>query len=287
MLLKDKKSRLGKGLGALIPEYVEVVGKDSDYQQLAMSQIVPNPNQPRVYFDEEKLTELAESIKSHGVTQPILVRQLTQGKYEIVAGERRWRACIQLGLDSIPAVVKDLTDDDSMQIALIENIQREDINPVEEARAYSQLMKKFGYTQEEISVKLGKSRSAVANTVRLLDLADEILEELVQGSISAGHARALLSLPTNEQRLDCLKKIMQDGMNVRQVEGYVKKILSGTIPEMPMKIAALDGQQQLIRTNFWQKFTMTGTAKKGKMTFAYSTSEEYAVLLKKLGISVQ
>lgn len=221
---------LGKGLNALIPagagpEDLSLTGAPSGERilQLAADSIVPNRFQPRRDFNEDKLQELAKSIKEHGVVQPIVVRQ-DKNKYEIVAGERRWRACRLLGMETIPAVVKEYSNKELTEIALIENIQRQDLNVLEEASAYQLLIREFSFTQEELAQKLGKSRPFVANMLRLLLLEKEVQEMLEQGSISAGHARALLALE-EAQQVAAAQKVFQEGLNVRQTESFVKKLL--------------------------------------------------------------
>ncbi|HAR63432.1 MAG TPA: hypothetical protein DF296_10380 [Candidatus Margulisbacteria bacterium] len=284
MLLKDKKPRLGRGLGALIPDFDEDKAQVSELQYLAIEKIVPNPSQPRVIFDEEKMKELADSIKCNGINQPILVRKIDNAKYEIVAGERRWRACLMLKMEIIPAIVRELTDEESLQIALIENIQREDIGPIEEARAYQQLIKRFSYTQDELAQKIGKSRPAITNAIRLLDLPDEIIEHVISGTISAGHARTLLSLSVNEDRINALHKIINDKLSVRQAEDLVRRSMEiGKVPT-PAKQAYVFEKESYIKENIWKKFTFKGNQKTGKFVFSYSSPEEKQELLNSLGI---
>ncbi|MCF6096266.1 ParB/RepB/Spo0J family partition protein [Thermovorax subterraneus] len=213
------KKGLGKGLGALIPIIDEK--DEKDIQEIDIDEIKPNERQPRKAFDEEKIKELAFSIKEHGVLQPVILRKTKTG-YELVAGERRWRAAKIAGIEKIPAIIKNLTDAEVMQIALIENLQREDLNPVEEAMAYKTLMEEFGMTQEELAGRIGKSRSHIANTVRLLNLEDEIKEMINQGKITAGHARALLSIDESRERIKIAKKIAEENFSVRGTEDLIK-----------------------------------------------------------------
>lgn len=213
------KKGLGKGLGALIPIIDEK--DEKDIQEIDIDEIKPNERQPRKAFDEEKIKELAFSIKEHGVLQPVILRKTKTG-YELVAGERRWRAAKIAGIEKIPAIIKNLTDAEVMQIALIENLQREDLNPVEEAMAYKTLMEEFGMTQEELAGRIGKSRSHIANTVRLLNLEDEIKEMINQGKITAGHARALLSIDESRERIKIARKIAEENFSVRETEDLIK-----------------------------------------------------------------
>ncbi|NLG84738.1 MAG: ParB/RepB/Spo0J family partition protein [Firmicutes bacterium] len=215
-----RKTRgLGKGLGALIPELEEV--ESEGRLEVPIAQIRPNPYQPRRDFDPEKLAELAASIKEHGVLQPILLRRVEDG-YQVVAGERRLRAAEQAGLTKIPAVIGDFSDAVMMQVALVENLQRADLNPLEEAEAYRRLMEEFGLTQEEIAQKLGKSRSAVANTLRLLHLPAPIQEDLRAGRASEGHARAILGLSDEAEQLAAWREVVEGRLSVRATEELVK-----------------------------------------------------------------
>lgn len=211
-----KKSGLGRGLNALISEANAETGSEPE-AVLQIADIVRNPNQPRKTFDEDKLAELADSIKQNGVLQPILVRKKGQ-KYEIVAGERRYQASKLAGLKEIPAVVRDIDDNKVFQLALIENLQRSDLSPIEEAKGYKQLLTSQGLTQEELSKILSKSRSAIANTLRLMDLPPEVLEMMEQGLLTAGHARAILAVPTEEGRIRLAQKVVKESLTVRQTE---------------------------------------------------------------------
>lgn len=211
-----KKSGLGRGLNALISEANAETGSEPE-AVLQIADIVRNPNQPRKTFDEDKLAELADSIKQNGVLQPILVRKKGQ-KYEIVAGERRYQASKLAGLKEIPAVVRDIDDNKVFQLALIENLQRSDLSPIEEAKGYKQLLTSQGLTQEELSKILSKSRSAIANTLRLMDLPPEVQEMMEQGLLTAGHARAILAVPTEEGRIRLAQKVVTESLTVRQTE---------------------------------------------------------------------
>lgn len=211
-----KKSGLGRGLNALISEANAETGNEPE-AVLSISEIVRNPNQPRKTFDEDKLAELADSIRQNGVLQPILVRRKGQ-KYEIVAGERRYQASKLAGLKEIPAVVREIDDDKVFQLALIENLQRSDLSPIEEAKGYKQLLTSRSLTQEELAKILSKSRSAIANTLRLMDLPVEVQHMMEQGLLTAGHARAILAVPSEEGRINLAKKVVTESLTVRQTE---------------------------------------------------------------------
>lgn len=209
---------LGKGLGSLMSENAI---DDNLTAELRLSEIEPNKNQPRTHFDEEALQELAESIRLHGLLQPIVVRPMVGGTYQIVAGERRWRACRIAGLNSVPVVIKSLDDKQTMELALIENLQRKDLNPLEEAEGYQSLIKEFDLTQDEVAERVGKSRSAVTNALRLLNLPDDMLKALAEGRISAGHARALLAFSDVAAQQDAFIAAV-NGASVRQIEAMAK-----------------------------------------------------------------
>ncbi len=209
-----KKSGLGKGLDAL---FEDNINESQGTQTIRMSEIEPNKSQPRRHFDENAITTLADSIRQHGLIQPILVRSTGTG-YQIVAGERRWRACRMLGMSEIPAVVKEFSDSETAQIALIENIQREDLNPIEEAAAYKELMENYNMTQEELSKAVGKSRSAIANAVRLLNMPEKVQELLRKGELSAGQAKAIAAAESEEQMVDLAERAANGQITVRAIE---------------------------------------------------------------------
>lgn len=212
-----KKSPLGKGLGALIPGDKQ----ERDYKLVGIEEIKPNDSQPRKGFDSAALDDLASSIKEKGIIQPLVLRKTSKG-YEIIAGERRWRAAQKAGLAKVPAIIKDVDTQEALELALVENLQREDLNPMEEARAYDQLIEQFGLSHEEISKRIGKDRSTVTNQLRLLKLPDEVAEALIEGEITPGHARALLSLQSNEHILKALKEVKNSKLSVRKTERLVK-----------------------------------------------------------------
>ncbi|MCR5653339.1 MAG: ParB/RepB/Spo0J family partition protein [Ruminococcus sp.] len=227
--MAKKIGGLGKGLGAIFIENETENGEST--VTLNISELEPNRNQPRREFDEEALNSLADSIKQHGLIQPILVRPILGGGYMIVAGERRYRACQIAGISEIPVIIRELTDKETMEIALIENLQRENLNPIEEAKGYRALMDDYGLTQEQVSEVIGKSRPAVANSLRLLNLPDEITVLLEQGKLSSGHARALLSFDNESEMIRVANEIALSDMSVRQIE----KIAQNKKKEKPKK----------------------------------------------------
>lgn len=231
--MAKKLGGLGKGLNAIFIE------NDSEKNEgtitLKISEIEPNRSQPRKEFDEQSLSELAESISSHGLLQPLLVRPLPLGGYEIVAGERRYRACRMAGLTEVPVIIRELTESETMELALIENLQREDLTPLEEAEGYAVLLNEHHFTQEEIAQSMGKSRPAIANALRLLKLPESVRELLRDGSISAGHARALLTLDSEDAMLTVAEEIIKKDLSVRQTEALCKKPVKIKKEEKPEK----------------------------------------------------
>lgn len=216
------KKRLGKGMDALFFESdEEKVSSSSMANTLRISEIEPNKSQPRTEFDDDAILSLAESIRQHGVLQPILVRPLPTGGYQIVAGERRWRAARMVGLSEVPVLIKELSDFETMQVALIENLQREDLNPIEEAQGYEKLMSKYSMTQEQVAEAMGKSRPAIANSLRLLKLDDETQKMVKDGDLSAGHAKALAGIDDIRLRQELAKKTVSDRLSVRQLEKII------------------------------------------------------------------
>ena len=215
---------LGKGLGALLGDFADEPLETSAYRSLPIYKVEPNPDQPRHDFDEEELQALADSISGHGVIQPLTVREMPNGYYQIIAGERRWRAARLANLSDVPVVVIEADDRKAMELALIENLQRQDLNPVEEALGYQALIEEYGLTQEEAAGRVGKSRPAVANALRLLGLCPEVLEKLKQGELTAGHARAILSLKSEKKQMEAAQKIIALALSVRQAETLCKNM---------------------------------------------------------------
>ena len=222
---------LGKGLGALLGDFGDEPQDRSAYQTLPIYKVEPNPDQPRKDFDPEELENLAESIRVHGLIQPLTVREMPNGYYQIIAGERRWRASRLAKLSEVPVVILEADDKKAMELALIENLQRQDLNPVEEALGYKSLMEDYGLTQEEAASRVGKSRPAVGNALRLLSLNPEVLELVRSGSLTAGHARAIASLKSEKKQLDAAKKVIALSLSVRQTETLCKNMEKEPAPK--------------------------------------------------------
>lgn len=221
---------LGKGLGALLGDFSEEPVEKSAYQLLPIYKVEPNPDQPRQDFDEEELQALADSITVHGIIQPLTVREMPNGYYQIIAGERRWRAARMANLSDVPAVIIEADDKKAMELALIENLQRQDLNPLEEALGYQTLMNEYGLTQEEAAGRVGKSRPAVANALRLLGLCPEVQERVRKVELSAGHARAILQLKSDKKQQEAAQKIVALGLSVRQAELLCKNMGKEPVP---------------------------------------------------------
>ena len=231
---------LGKGLGALLGDFDQETPEKTPYKLLPIYKVEPNPDQPRQDFDEEELAALSESIAEHGIIQPLTVRELDSGYYQIIAGERRWRAARMAGLNEVPAIVMEADDRKVKELALIENLQRQDLNPVEEALGYQSLMADYGLTQEEAAARVGKSRPSVANALRLLNLPDPLLEKLRAGELTAGHARAVLSLKTEKKQIEAAQKIIALGLSVRQAELLCKNMAKEPVKKEPPVTLAVD-----------------------------------------------
>ena len=239
--MATKQRGLGRGLGALIDDF-SAAEETGGVTVLPLQKVEPNPNQPRTYFDEEELQALADSIAAHGLLQPLAVRDMGGGFYQIIAGERRWRAARLAGLSEVPVVVVEADDRTVMELALVENLQRQDLNPMEEAEGYRSLMQDYGLTQEEAANRVGKSRPAVANALRLLALPEEVRQLVVEGTLSAGHARAVLSLPDARLQKAAAQRILALRLSVRQAETMCKRMAQEQPPaeETPKKSVAVD-----------------------------------------------
>ncbi len=227
-MMQAQKRRLGRGLAALIGDDVVEAASPEDFRglrHLPIELLHPNPNNPRKIFREEELEDLARSIREKGLLQPLVVRQRDDGEYEIVAGERRWRASQRAGLHELPVLIRELSDGETLEIALIENIQRSDLNPLEEARAYGQLLEQFSYTQQQLADSVGKSRSHIANTIRLLNLPDSVRAYIEDGKLTAGHARTLVA---TDSPADLANKIISLGLSVREAENLARKVSTGS-----------------------------------------------------------
>ena len=272
---------LGKGLGALLGDFQEETAEKSPYQLLPIHKVEPNRNQPRQDFDEEELEALAESIRVHGVIQPLTVRELPSGDYQIIAGERRWRASRIAGLREIPAVIVEADDKKTMELALIENLQRQDLNAVEEALGYRSLMADYGLTQEDAANRVGKSRSAVANALRLLNLAPEVLEKVRCGDLSAGHARAVLSLKDEKKQVSAAQKIIALGLSVRQAELLCKNMSKEPKPEPKVTLAVDyigECEKQLIK-HLGRGVKIVNGKRKGKFELEFYGQDDLQTLL--------
>jgi len=287
--MPSKRPGLGKGLDALIP-----VGDSSPYGNLSpaggvieilIDDISPNPRQPRTRFDYEELEELAASIREHGMIQPlILTRGDMPGTFTLIAGERRWQAAKQAGLDRVPAILREATEQERLELALIENIQRTDLTPLEAAEAYRQLADDFGLSQETIAKRVGKSRVAVSNTMRLLKLPDKIRQTLADGRITEGHARALLGLSTQQAQIAALHTVLKNNLTVRQTEELVRKLTGLKVdrtgkPTPPPEIKELEEQ---LRNQLGTKVTLNHKRKGGTLVIYYYSDEELNALAERL-----
>lgn len=272
---------LGKGLGALMGDYIEEPTSQSPYQLMPIYKIEPNPDQPRRDFDEEELQSLADSIATHGLVQPLTVRQMPNGYYQIVAGERRWRASRLAELKEVPVVVIEADDKKTMELALIENLQRQDLNPVEEALGYRSLMDEYGLTQEETAARVGKSRPAVANALRLLSLSDKLLDMVRNGSLSAGHARAVLSLKTEKQQLEAAQKIAALGLSVRQAELLCKNMTREPAPKKEVTLAVdyIAECEKNMSRHLGRGVKIVSGKRKGKLELEYYGQDDLQALL--------
>ena len=275
---------LGRGLGALLGEFPEETREKSPYQLLPIYKIEPNPDQPRQDFDEEALQDLSESIALHGVIQPLTVRETGSGYYQIIAGERRWRAARMAGLNDIPAVIIEADNRKAAELALIENLQRQDLNPVEEALGYQSLIDGFGLTQEEAAKQVGKSRPAVTNALRLLSLSPEVLVKVRSGDLSAGHARAILALKDEKKQAQAAQKICALGLSVRQAELLCKNM---TVTPKPAKEPTLEVNyvaecEKALSKQLGRKVTIVNGKRRGKFELEFYGPEDLQVLLEAL-----
>lgn len=270
--MATKKGGLGRGLDSLFGENKE----ERTVTEVMLSEIEPNRDQPRKNFDNDALIELSESIKKHGLLQPIIVRNKQGGGYEIIAGERRWRACNMAELRTVPVIIRDMEEREVQEVALIENLQREDLNPIEEALGYRSLMVSYGLTQEEVATAMGKSRSSVANVLRLLDLTPEETEHLKKGSISQGHAKVLLSAEKNSELRRALLKAALSGASVRELEAMIKSFKgSNTQKPVPQKNNFYTEVELSLKDVLKRKVKISSTGKnKGTITLEFYSDEE-------------
>lgn len=272
---------LGKGLGALMGDFMDEPAVKSPYQMLPLHKVEPNANQPRQDFDEEELASLADSISTHGIVQPLTVRELPGGYYQIIAGERRWRAARQAGLTEVPAVIIEADDKKTMELALIENLQRQDLNPVEEALGYQRLMEDYGLTQEEAAKRVGKSRPAVANALRLLALCPQVLEQVRTGQLSAGHARAVLTLKTEKAQRDAAQKIIALGLSVRQAEQLCKNLSKAPtpVPEPTLRVDYIAECEKSLSHHLGRGVKIVSGKRKGRFELEFYGQDDLQVLL--------
>ena len=273
---------LGKGLGALLGDFSEDIPVKSAYQKLPIYKVEPNPDQPRHDFDEEELQALADSITEHGIIQPLTVRELNSGYYQIIAGERRWRAARLADLQEVPVVIIEADDKKAMELALIENLQRQDLNPVEEALGYRSLMQDHGLTQEDAAKRVGKSRPAVANALRLLALCPDVLEKVRSGDLSAGHARAVLTLKTEKKQLEATQKIIALGLSVRQAEMLCKNMDKEPAPvkeEPVLKVDYVAECEKQLSKQLGRGVKIVNGKRKGRFELEFYGQEDLQVLL--------
>jgi ParB family chromosome partitioning protein len=280
-----KKRGLGRGLDALLPKKAELAPPKTGLEEIPIEFIQPGKYQPRVYFAEESIAELSDSIKAQGIIQPIVLRPIANDRYEIIAGERRWRAAQLAGLAKVPAVIRTVDDDSALAMSLIENIQREDLNPLEEATALQRLIDDFQFTHQEVAAAVGKSRSAVTNTLRLTQLSPPVAEMLVAGDLEMGHARALLTLEAKEQVV-VAKQVVARGLNVRQTEELIRAARKVAVdgPVKPAQDADTKRLEQNLGQTLGQPVQIKHSRKgAGKLVICYSSLDELDGILSKMG----
>src|SRR6185369_1264098 len=275
------KRGLGRGLGGLLSA---TTTKSDTLLEVAVDEIEPNPNQPRKVFNSAALDELSASIKSSGVIQPVIVRRQGEG-YQLVAGERRWRAARQAGLSRVPAIVREVTDAESLELALVENLLREDLNPMEEAEAYDKLLARFGWTQEELSQRVGKERSSIANALRLLRLPPPIQDDLRAGRLTMGHARALLALTVASEQLKLRDEILTHEWSVRATEDTVRTATAGRPPrpKQRRRSAEMTALEDTLQRALMTRVRIVGSDRQGRIEVSYANAEELERLAGLLG----
>lgn len=279
-----KKKALGRGLGSLIQEAQTETGATAAVENtVAIERIHPNPNQPRTHFNETQLQELSESIQQNGILQPLLVRKDNKG-YEIIAGERRYQAAKIAGLTEIPVIVKDVDDQQMLELALIENLQRSDLNPIEEAKGYRQLIKASGMTQEALSKAVSKSRSAITNSLRLLDLPEIIQDMLFEGKLTAGHARAILAVPFEDGRIKLAEKVVADGLSVRATENLAPLFSVGEQPKTPRPVLPQSYKKaaRILRQALNTNVRVKSSRGKNRIEIEFKDEEELAQILEQV-----
>jgi ParB family chromosome partitioning protein len=287
------KSGLGKGLGALIGSRPSPAREDVDpgetVHKVRLNSVVPSPLQPRKSFAPEALQELIDSIRQHGIIQPLIVRRLNGGTHELIAGERRWRAAQEVGLSEVPVIVRSASDLEVLELSLIENLQRTDLNPIEEAHGYARLRDEFGMKQEQIAVKVGRSRAAVANALRLLDLHPQIQTWVGQDVVSVGHAKVLLAVKTLEEQLKLAETVLRRNASVRQTERLVARFLGGwkkrRRSQVVVSSAAIGDLQDKLRQHFGTNVTIHHTPKRGRIEIEYYGDDDLQRILNIVGLN--
>lgn len=284
----SKKFGLGKGLGALISENEENTNESGNKLFIPLNKIKNNAEQPRKSFDNEKIAELAESIKNHGIIQPLILMK-ENDDYVIIAGERRWRAAKMVGLKEVPAIIMDVTDKEVLEISLIENIQRQDLNPIEEALAYKKLIDNFNFTQEELSKRIGKSRTAITNCMRLMNLDDRVKEYIIQGVLSEGHGRALLAIDDGDLQYAIAQKVIDESLSVRELERLIKKVYA-TDKKKKNDDDKVDNNiyykniEEKLQSYFGTKINLSHKKDKGKIEIEYYSEEDLQRILDMMNI---
>lgn len=295
----EEKRALGRGLSSLIPLVSRSDSASKVYLEIPLEDVVPGPNQPRKLFDSNAIDELAASIQEKGILQPVIVRRLGGGKYELIAGERRFRAAQRLKLEKIPAVVKDVEPEETLELALIENLQRRDLNPIEEALAYQDLLEKYQYTQDELAKRLGRDRSSIANTLRLLRLPEAVRAYVISGRISMGHARAILAIEDRELQLKVATEIAQGELSVREIEKLVRKLKEEGEETLKLGVARGLGKTPLpqsddrrfrmieddLRKRFKTKVDIRSGRGKGKIVIHFHSADDLNRILGAFGPS--
>lgn len=278
-----KKKALGRGLNALVGEAQYETGNSGSETKLSIGDIVPNPNQPRTHFNETELNELSESIREHGVLQPLLVRK-KGSKYEIIAGERRYQASKLADLTEVPVIIKDVDDQQMMALALIENLQRSDLNPLEEAKGYRQLIDASGMTQDALSKAVSKSRSAITNSLRLLDLPEQVQQLIFDGQLTAGHARAILAVPYEDARIKLAERVVKEGLSVRATEHLAPLFSVGDTPKTPRPVTPQSFKKaaRVLRQRFNTNVRVKSTRGKNKIEIEFKDEDELKRILSEM-----
>ena len=278
-----KKKALGRGLNALVGEAQYETGNSGSETKLSIGDIVPNPNQPRTHFNETELNELSESIREHGVLQPLLVRK-KGSKYEIIAGERRYQASKLADLTEVPVIIKDVDDQQMMALALIENLQRSDLNPLEEAKGYRQLIDASGMTQDALSKAVSKSRSAITNSLRLLDLPEQVQQLIFDGQLTAGHARAILAVPYEDARIKLAERVVKEGLSVRATEHLAPLFSVGDTPKAPRPVTPQSFKKaaRVLRQRFNTNVRVKSTRGKNKIEIEFKDEDELKRILSEM-----